>query len=110
MKHMAGRRRHSAEDIVRKLRCADDLAAQGKTGEQVAAELSQLSEIGCRSAGTFFKVTGLVDPPARLFHPSFIYRVATVNRRRRQRDSQPQQAEVAGRAESRTPLPDTLSE
>jgi 2-polyprenyl-6-methoxyphenol hydroxylase-like FAD-dependent oxidoreductase len=30
----------------------------------------------------FFKVTGLVDPPARLFHPSFIYRVATANRRR----------------------------
>jgi 2-polyprenyl-6-methoxyphenol hydroxylase-like FAD-dependent oxidoreductase len=30
----------------------------------------------------FFKVTGLVDPPARLFHPSFLYRVATANRRR----------------------------
>jgi len=37
--HMAGRKRHSAEDIVRKLRCADELAAEGKTGEEIAAEL-----------------------------------------------------------------------
>ena len=39
MKHMAGRKRHSAEDIVRKLRRADELAAEGKTGEETAAEL-----------------------------------------------------------------------
>jgi transposase-like protein len=39
MKHMAGRKRHSAEDIVRKLRRADALAAERKTGEKVAAEL-----------------------------------------------------------------------
>ncbi|WP_264033677.1 hypothetical protein, partial [Mycobacterium sherrisii] len=39
MKHMAGRERHSAEDIVRKLRCADELAAEGKDGEEIAAEL-----------------------------------------------------------------------
>jgi putative transposase len=36
---MAGRKRHSAEDIVRKLRRADLLAAQGLNGKQVAAEL-----------------------------------------------------------------------
>ncbi|MCZ0732572.1 IS3 family transposase [Mycolicibacterium iranicum] len=36
---MAGRKRNSAEDIVRKLRRADELAAEGKTGEQIAAEL-----------------------------------------------------------------------
>jgi putative transposase len=36
---MAGRKRHSAEDIVRKLRRADELTAAGKTGEKVAAEL-----------------------------------------------------------------------
>src|SRR6476469_5713584 len=36
---MAGRKRHSAEDIVRKLRRADELAAEGKTGEQIAADL-----------------------------------------------------------------------
>ncbi|MBF6298989.1 IS3 family transposase [Nocardia amamiensis] len=36
---MAGRKRHSAEEIVRKLRRADELAAEGCTGEQVAAEL-----------------------------------------------------------------------
>ena len=35
MKYMAGRRRHSAEDIVRKLRRADELVAEGKTGEEV---------------------------------------------------------------------------
>ena len=39
MKHMAGRKRHSAEDIVRKLRRADELAAEGKPGEEIAAEL-----------------------------------------------------------------------
>jgi putative transposase len=39
MKHMAGLKRHSTEDIVRKLRRADELAAEGKTGEEVAAEL-----------------------------------------------------------------------
>jgi putative transposase len=39
MKHMAGRKRHSAEDIVRKLRRADELAAEGKTGEEIAPEL-----------------------------------------------------------------------
>ena len=36
---MAGRKRHSAEDILRKLRRADELAAEGKTGEEIAAEL-----------------------------------------------------------------------
>ena len=36
---MAGRKRHSAEHIVRKLRRADELAGEGRTGEQVAAEL-----------------------------------------------------------------------
>ena len=39
MKYMAGRKRHSAVDIVRKLRRADELAAAGKTGEVIAAEL-----------------------------------------------------------------------
>jgi hypothetical protein len=36
---MSGRKRHSAEDIVRTLRRADELAAEGRIGEQVAAEL-----------------------------------------------------------------------
>ncbi len=36
---MAGPKRHSAEDIVRKLRRADELAAEGKTGEEIAADL-----------------------------------------------------------------------
>ncbi len=38
MRDMAGRKRHSAEDIVRKLRRADELAAEGRTGEQITAE------------------------------------------------------------------------
>jgi len=59
----------------------------------------------------FFRVVGLVEPPSRLFDPSFIYRVARVNRRRRQRNSQPQPARVAGVADGRTPLPEeSLSE
>ena len=45
MKHMAGRKRHSAEDIVRKLRRADELAAEGKTGEEIAAELEVSSAV-----------------------------------------------------------------
>ncbi|MCH9737124.1 MAG: transposase [Actinomycetia bacterium] len=36
---MAGRKENSAEDVVRKLRRADELAAAGKTNEEVAAEL-----------------------------------------------------------------------
>ena len=39
MKDMAGRKKHSAEDVVRKLRRADELAATGKTNEEIAAEL-----------------------------------------------------------------------
>jgi len=37
---MAGRKRHSAEDIVRKLRRADELSAAGKTGEEIASDLN----------------------------------------------------------------------
>lgn len=39
MNHMGGRKRHSAEDIVRKLRRADELAAAGMTNEEIAADL-----------------------------------------------------------------------
>jgi hypothetical protein len=56
---MAGRKRHSAEDIVRKLRRADDLAAEGKTGEEIAAELGV-------SAGTLYnwrRAYGGMDDP-----------------------------------------------
>ena len=44
----------------------------------------------------FSKVTGLLDPPARLFNPGFVFRVASVNWRRRHGDSQPQPAVVPG--------------
>jgi len=36
---MAGRKKHSAEEIVRKLRRGDELAAEGKSGEEIAAAL-----------------------------------------------------------------------
>jgi len=48
MKLMAGRMRHSAEDIVRKLRRADELAAGGKTGE--AQLLEFLGGVGVHAA------------------------------------------------------------
>ena len=34
-------------------------------------------------AARFFKVNGLIDPPTRLLHPAFVYRVAVANLRRR---------------------------
>ncbi len=61
-------------------------------------------------AEQFTKVIALIDPPTRLLHPKMMIRVATANPRRRQRDSQPEQAGVAGRADDRTPLSDMLSE
>jgi putative transposase len=39
MKYMANRTPHYAAHIVRKLRRADELAAEDKTGEEVAGEL-----------------------------------------------------------------------
>lgn len=39
MNHVAGRKKHSAGDVVRKLRRVDELAAAGKTNEEIAAEL-----------------------------------------------------------------------
>ena len=39
MRRMAGRMKHSAEEIVRKLRRGDELAAEGKSGEEIAAAL-----------------------------------------------------------------------
>jgi hypothetical protein len=46
--------------------------------------------------GQFFRVTALVDPPARLLNPLFLQRVAIVNLLRRQHDSRRRQAELAG--------------
>lgn len=38
MTYMAGRKGYSAEDIVRNLRRANELAAESKTGGEIAAE------------------------------------------------------------------------
>jgi hypothetical protein len=55
-------------------------------------------------ASQFFRVTSLVDPPARLLNPLFLYRVANVNLDRRQRDSRRRQAEVISPADAGTSL------
>jgi 2-polyprenyl-6-methoxyphenol hydroxylase-like FAD-dependent oxidoreductase len=57
---------------------------------------------GCESDAAvvtqFFRVSGLIDPPARLLRPSFLYRVASVNRARRKRDSRERSAAHAAMA------------
>ena len=60
MKHMAGRKRHSAEDIVRKLRRADELAAEGKTGEEIAAEF----DVSAATLYNWRRAYGGMDPDA----------------------------------------------
>jgi len=40
-------------------------------------------EVDAVVGGQFSSVNSLVDPPARLLHPAFLYRVATVNLLRR---------------------------
>ena len=60
MRHMAGRKRHSAEDIVRKLRRADELAAEGETGEEIAAEL----EVSAATVYNWRRTYGGMDPDA----------------------------------------------
>ena len=57
---MAGRKRHSAEDIVRKLRRADELAAMGRTGEEIAAEL----EVSPATLYNWRRGYGGMDPDA----------------------------------------------
>lgn len=60
---MAGRKRHSAEDIVRKLRRADELAAESKNGEGIAAALEV-------SAATLSTATGSRDCGRCCFRPA----------------------------------------
>ncbi len=59
MEHMAGRKR-SAEDIMRKLRRADELRAADRTAEEIAAEMGV-------SAATLYnwrRSYGGIDPDA----------------------------------------------
>ncbi|MFF7945090.1 transposase [Nocardia gamkensis] len=61
---MSGRKRHSAEDIVRKLRRADELAPAAATGEEIAKDLGGSAATLCnwrREYGT----AGQRPPPAQ---------------------------------------------
>jgi 2-polyprenyl-6-methoxyphenol hydroxylase-like FAD-dependent oxidoreductase len=76
-----------------------EVTGRRSTSMRIAARLADWALAACESdrvvATRFFKVNGLIDPPIRLVHPAFVYRVAVANLRRRRRDRQPQ-AEVAG--------------
>jgi 2-polyprenyl-6-methoxyphenol hydroxylase-like FAD-dependent oxidoreductase len=65
---------------------------------RVTRRLVDLVLTACESdavvATQFFKVAWLVDSPIRLLHPSFLYRVATVNLGRRQRHRRSRQNAV----------------
>jgi 2-polyprenyl-6-methoxyphenol hydroxylase-like FAD-dependent oxidoreductase len=72
---------------------------------RVTNRLADWALTACESdavvGGQFFKVNSLVDPPVRLLHPSFIYRVAAANLRRRRNNGRSQQADVASQADTR---------
>jgi hypothetical protein len=75
---------------------AGDLAFPEVEGRRTASmritnRLVDFVLTGCESdpavVAQFFRVSGLVDPPTRLLHPAFLYRVAIANRAMRQRHS-----------------------
>lgn len=84
--------------VAWRLAAASDLAFPDVKGRRTASMqfANRLSDWVLRAAETdaavntqFFKVTGLIDPPARLLDPRFLSRVARVNRAHRHQDRQP---------------------
>ncbi len=75
---MAGRKRNSAEDIVRELRRADELTAAGKTQEEIAAEL-EVSACRRRRCTTGGVSTPGWTPMPRRNSRSFASRTASSN-------------------------------
>jgi 2-polyprenyl-6-methoxyphenol hydroxylase-like FAD-dependent oxidoreductase len=93
--------------VAWRMAAASDLAfpeVQGKRSRsmRVTNRLVELALAACESdsvvVGRFFKVNSLVDPPVRLAHPEFIYRVAAANVRRRYRHRQSPQPQVTVQA------------
>jgi hypothetical protein len=81
---------------------------------RITGRLVDWVQAACESdavvGGQFFGVTALVDPPTRLLHPAFLYRVATVNLRHRQRNARLRQTAVAAPADGTASLPEMMSE
>jgi hypothetical protein len=88
---------------------SSDLALPGVTGRRplsmrVATRLLDWALTACESdlvvAVRFFKVNSLIYSPISLLHPTFVYRVAAVNLRRRRGDRQSRLAVLTNRASS----------
>jgi 2-polyprenyl-6-methoxyphenol hydroxylase-like FAD-dependent oxidoreductase len=81
------------------------VAGRRSRSMRVTTRLLDWALTACESdldvAVRFFKVNGLIFSPIRLLHPTFVYRVAVVNLRRRRGNRQPRQAQVSNRAGSR---------
>lgn len=86
---MAGRKRNSAEGIVRKLRRADELAAEGKTGKEIAAELQVSPATLYNWRTTFIRWNSQAFVPIIYIMSTRIRRVHPMNQERFERRPSP---------------------